>query len=100
MAGNARFVLSSRMDEKQAREARSDLWKAYTTMVLLASRPALGTATKILAYVDRTVKDGVQFEVEGYRDLIWELQRTTRNDLIGVDDLHRTTPSQGRADVN
>jgi hypothetical protein len=92
-AGHARPILGNRPTGQSAKDVRSELWHAYTQILLVGDRTVLDVANDILTYVTAIVFEGTTFEENHYRQLIWRLQAGTRADINSADLLPYRLPS-------
>ncbi|MFC8620411.1 hypothetical protein ACFT9M_28880 [Micromonospora purpureochromogenes] len=106
-AGHVRQILAEDRTLADRRGARSEMWQAFTTVLLVGHRDVLDAASDLLGYTDSVISNQQDFEQDHYSWLIHRLQHAARTDLTGASDLmpppeqhpdHQTPARQSKRD--
>lgn len=78
------FALMARpdWDRSSAREARSDLWRSWIVLRLIATEKVLESADHFLHYIDTMLDGSISFSNEKWADLVGNYVNNARDDLL------------------
>lgn len=91
-AGHARRVLGYPPTDESAADVRSELWHAFTSVLLVGDDKVLEVANKILVHVTDAAFHSAVFDKSYYSTLIGQLQATARADISRSDLLSPSSP--------